>query len=240
MEERLQKILAHAGLASRRACEELIASGKVKVNGQVVRELGVKVDGEKSIIEVEGRQIKGPESLVYILLNKPRGYVSTAFDPQGRPTVLDLVGDVKERIYPVGRLDYDTSGLLILTNDGSLTNELIHPSKEVTKTYQALVRGWPSEAKLDTLRKGLQLEDGRTAPAEVKILKKQNGGTMVEIKIHEGRNRQVRRMFEKIGHPVIRLHRSMFAFLTLGKLNPGEWRYLTPEEAHKLKNLKKK
>jgi 23S rRNA pseudouridine2605 synthase len=240
MEERLQKVLAHAGVASRRSSEELILAGKVKVDGKIVQELGVKVDPEKSVIEVEGKRISGKEALKYILLYKPVGFVSTVHDPQKRRTVMDLIQEVNERVYPVGRLDYDSSGLLLLTNDGNLTNELIHPSREVKKTYRTLVKGTPSGKTLGELAKGIMLADGKTAPAEVKRKKIINNNTLIDITIHEGRNRQVRRMFEAIGHPVIWLKRIAFGTLEIGKMKPGEWRYLTTQEVESLKKLKKR
>ncbi|MDD4753493.1 MAG: pseudouridine synthase, partial [Desulfitobacteriaceae bacterium] len=199
MEERLQKILAHAGVASRRACEDLILSGKVKVDGRVVRELGTKVDLATSCIEVEGQVVQSKEESVYVLLYKPSGYVSTVLDPHNRPIVLDLVKDIKARIYPVGRLDYDTSGLLLMTNDGELTNNLIHPSQEVEKIYHAWVKGIPSLQELSHLSKGVMLEDGKTAPARVILKKIQGGNALIEIAVHEGKNRQVKRMFDALG-----------------------------------------
>lgn len=238
MEERLQKVLAHAGVASRRSCEELILSGKVKVDGKQVRELGTKVDPQKSVIEVEGNIIGGKEKPKYILLYKPAGYVCTVSDPRKRRTVMDLIGGVNERIYPVGRLDYDTSGILIMTNDGLLTNELIHPSREVKKTYRTMVKGIPAGKSLGQLASGITLEDGKTAPAEVKLKKVENGNALLDITIHEGKNRQVRRMFEAIGHPVVWLKRISFGPLDLGKMRPGEWRYLTSQEVEALKRLK--
>lgn len=237
MEERLQKVLAQAGVASRRACEELILAGRVTVNGKVIKELGTKVDSEKCKIEVDRRPVRGKEEHVYILLNKPVGYVTTACDPQGRKTVLDLVTGINVRIYPVGRLDLDTSGLLILTNDGALTNALIHPSREVKKKYRALVRGIPSETALEKIRRGLILEDGLTAPAQVKFHQRTGENAVIDVTIHEGRNRQVRRMFTAIGHPVLRLQRVAFGFLTLKNLPYGQWRKLTPEEIHRLRQL---
>jgi 23S rRNA pseudouridine2605 synthase len=237
VEERLQKVLAHAGIASRRICEELIRSGRVKVNGEIILELGTKVNPSECKIEVDGQEICIPEPRVYLLLNKPPGYVSTVFDPQGRPTVLDLVNHISQRIYPVGRLDYYTSGLLLLTNDGALTNNLIHPSKKVKKTYRVMVKGIPSHEKITLLKSGIVLEDGKTAPAQLKILRIENGNTIIDISIHEGRNRQVRRMFEAINHPVLRLERTAFGFLTLGKLKPGQWRYMTSDEVKQLKSL---
>lgn len=237
MEERLHKFLAAAGIASRRASEVLIAEGRVKVNGRVVTKPGAKVDSKRDSIEVDGKTVKEKEKPVYLLLYKPVGVVSTVKDPAGRPTVMGLVSGVKKRIYPVGRLDFDTSGLLLMTNDGALTHVLIHPSKEVPKTYRALVKGVPSRTTLFTLSKGVELEDGKTSPAKLSVLETTAGKTLIDITIHEGKNRQVRRMFEAVGHPVISLKRTSFGFLTLGKMRPGEWRYLTAEEIKKLKGI---
>jgi 23S rRNA pseudouridine2605 synthase len=230
--ERLQKVLAQAGVASRRKCEEFITAGKVKVNGVVVTELGTKVDPQNDRIEVNGEPIKLEEK-VYILLNKPIGVVSTASDPQGRKTVVDLVG-IEQRVYPVGRLDLDTSGLLIMTNDGELANGLMHPRHEIDKTYRAWVKGIVTGEKAKQLAKGVELEDGPTAPAKVRILETGPDETLLEITIHEGRNRQVRRMCEAIGHPVKSLHRTQVAFLKLGRLRYGEMRHLTPGEVERL------
>lgn len=240
MEERLQKVLAHAGVASRRSCEELILAGKVKVDGKLITDLGIKVDPEKSVIEVAGKPIPGKEQLIYILLYKPAGFLSTVHDPQKRRTVMDLIHGVRQRVYPVGRLDYDTSGLILLTNDGELANDLIHPSREVEKTYRALVKGIPTGKCLGELAKGIMLEDGKTAPAQVKVKKIINGNALVDITIHEGRNRQVRRMFQRVGNPVIRLKRIAFGPLKIGRMKPGEWRYLTDREVEILKRLRKK
>lgn len=232
--ERLQKYMAHAGIASRRKSEELIQDGKVKVNGQVIRELGVKIDPSNDKIEVEGKCLK-PEKKVYILLHKPVGYVTTLDDPQGRPIVTDLIKGVKERIYPVGRLDLDTSGLLILTNDGEMTYHLMHPKHETVKTYVALVKGIPTNALLQVFASGLELEDGMTAPAVVEILGKKGKNTTLKIQIHEGRNRQVRRMCQMIGHPVVKLKRISLGSLSLDKLPAGKWRFLKGNEIKQLK-----
>jgi pseudouridine synthase len=240
MEERLQTVLAHAGVASRRSCEELILAGKVKVDGKLITDLGIKVDPEKSVIEVAGKPIPGKEQLIYILLYKPAGFLSTVHDPQKRRTVMDLIHGVRQRVYPVGRLDYDTSGFILLTNDGELANDLIHPSREVEKTYRALVKGIPTGKCLGELAKGIMLEDGKTAPAQVKVKKIINGNALVDITIHEGRNRQVRRMFQRVGNPVIRLKRIAFGPLKIGRMKPGEWRYLTDREVEILKRLRKK
>lgn len=235
--ERLQKILAKAGIASRRRAEELILAGKVKVNGKVIKELGFKADPERDLIEVNGNKIKINDEKIYILLYKPRGYVTTVRDPQGRPTVLQLLKDVKTRVFPVGRLDYDTEGLLLLTNDGELTYALTHPRYKVPKTYLALVEGVPEEEKLQALRQGVPLEDGMTAPAQVRLAGKEGRRAWLEITIHEGRKRQIRRMCQYIGHPVLFLKRSSFAFLNLKGLKKGGYRYLNSEEIRKLRQI---
>jgi len=234
--ERLQKVLAHAGVASRRHCEELIVQGRVQVNGKVVRELGVKVNPDTDQIRVDGRLVK-LERHVYLLLNKPAGVITSVRDPQGRRVVTDLLKGVKERVYPVGRLDYDTSGLLLLTNDGELANQLAHPSYEIDKVYRAWVKGVPSPTQIKRLASGILLEDGMTAPGQARLLKTAAIGdkALLELTIHEGRNRQVRRMCEAIGHPVIALERVRLGFLTLEGLQPGEYRPLTTAEVARLK-----
>ncbi|HEU4963806.1 MAG TPA: pseudouridine synthase, partial [Bacilli bacterium] len=231
--ERLQKVLAQAGVASRRKAEEIITAGRVKVNGVVVTELGTRVDPQQDRIEVDGKPIT-EESKVYILLNKPRGVVTTASDPQGRKTVIDLFPDIEQRIYPVGRLDLDTAGLLLLTNDGELANALMHPSREINKVYRAWVKGRMNKDVIDQLEQGVELEDGMTAPAKAKILDVEREETQFEITIHEGRNRQVRRMCEAVGHPIKSLMRVQLAFLKLGRLRYGEYRELTAEEVKRL------
>lgn len=236
MKERLQKVIAQAGLASRRKAEELIEQGKVKVNGQVVREQGLKVDPVEDKIEVSGKLLKIKDEKVYFLLNKPKGYVTTASDPQGRPTVLDLI-KTPTRVYPVGRLDFATEGLLLLTNDGNLTYQLTHPSHEIEKVYHAMVRGIPKESAIRELQRGVLLDDGMTAPAKVKVLKQEGGNTLLEVIIHEGRNRQVRRMCENIGHPVIRLERVALGNLTLQGVKRGKYRSLSEKEVMELKNM---
>jgi len=233
--ERLQKVLARAGVASRRKAEELIAAGNVRVNGRVVTELGTKVDPVKDRIEVNGNPLAGGEKKVYIMLNKPGGYVTTVYDPQGRKKVVDLLQGVKERVYPVGRLDKDTEGLLLLTNDGELAYRLTHPRFKVYKTYRARVRGNPPANKLEKMAGGLPLEDGPTAPAVVRPIDVKERSALVEITIREGRKRQVRCMFQYIGHPVLALKRVRFGPLGLGKLRPGEYRYLTKKEVQALK-----
>ena len=226
--ERLQKVLAQAGLGSRRACEELIAGGRVTVNGQVAP-LGTRADPEVDAIEVDGARVGVRQGLVHYLLNKPAGVVTTASDPQGRPTVVGLV-PAEPRVYPVGRLDADTEGLLVLTNDGELAHRLTHPSFGVEKEYLADVAGTPSRGVLRRLREGVDLEDGRTAPARVSLV----GDHTLRITIHEGRNRQVRRMCEAVGHPVRRLVRLRIGPLADRRLPPGEWRALSQAEIRAL------
>lgn len=230
---RLAKYLANAGLTSRRKAEQLISEGRIKVNGVVVKELGSKIDPDTDVIEFNGQRVIGNKK-VYILLNKPSGYISSVYDPQGRPIVTDLLKDVKQRVYPVGRLDFDTEGLLILTNDGNFTNLMIHPRYEIEKTYEALVKGVVKESELKKLRQGILLEDGITAPAEVEILKKDHNNTLLSIKIHEGRKRQVKRMCTAINHPVIHLRRVGFGFLKIHGLKLGQYRFLTPDEVNRL------
>ena len=235
--ERLQKVIAHAGIASRRKAEELIIEGKVKVNGQVIRELGTKVTASDSI-EVNGIKIE-KEKKVYFLLYKPRGVISAVSDDRGRKTVVDLFPHVEERIFPVGRLDYETSGVLLLTNDGDFSNLLTHPRYNIDKTYVAKIKGLPRREDLKKLERGIMLEDGKTAPAKVKVLSsdREQGKSIIAITIHEGRNRQVRRMFEVIGCPVLKLKREQFAFLGLHGLNAGESRELTAHEVKQLRVL---
>ncbi|WP_028991911.1 pseudouridine synthase [Thermoanaerobacter thermocopriae] len=234
---RLQKYLAECGIASRRKCEEYILQGRVKVNGKEVKELGVKINPDVDIIEFDDKIVRREKKKVYIMLNKPTGYITSVKDQFGRATVMDLV-KVKERIYPVGRLDYDTSGLLLLTNDGEIANILMHPRHEIAKTYIAKIKGIPTEEELERFRNGLLIEDYVTSKAEIKVLTVKKGTSVVEIKIHEGKNRQVRKMCEAIGHPVISLMRTKIGELSLEGLKPGEWRYLTNKEINYLKSLR--
>ncbi|CAM4225738.1 pseudouridine synthase [Paenibacillus tarimensis] len=239
--ERLQKILAQAGVASRRKCEELILSGKVEVNGEIVTTLGVKADPAADEIKVNGRKIRS-ETKLYLMLHKPKGVITSASDPEGRKVVGDFLPGIKERVYPVGRLDYDTEGLLLLTNDGEFANLLTHPSHHVPKTYHATVKGVPHGSLLEKLEKGIELEDGMTAPAEIEYqdVDPDSKRSTIRITIHEGRNRQVRRMFEAIGHPVILLKRVKFGDLTLQGLPRGKYRHLTPREVKDLMGSSKK
>lgn len=234
---RLQKFLARAGVASRRRAEELIRTGRVKVNGQTVTAMGVQVEPERDVVEVDGRAVSWSEEKVYYLLYKPPGYVTTVEDPRGRPKVTDLLKGVKERVYPVGRLDYATEGLLLLTNDGDLTLRLTHPRYGVTKTYRALVKGVPDGRALQKLATGVRLEDGVTSPAKVKLLRTGKDTALLELTLREGRKREVRRMCAAVGHPVLWLQRTRMAFLTLKGLRPGEYRRLTPEEVDRLYSL---
>lgn len=234
--ERLQKVMAHAGVASRRKSEDIIAQGRVRVNGETVTEMGFKVDPEVDVIEVDGELIS-KEKRVYLLLNKPEGYITTVSDPEDRPTVMDLIPDLKQRVYPAGRLDFDSSGLLILTNDGELTYKLTHPKKEVDKTYWVRAKGKIEREDFNKFEEGMIIDGQKTSPAVIKNVNYQDDITEFEIIIHEGRNRQIRRMCKIAGFPVKKLKRIGFAFLTLQGLNEGEYRYLSDEEVQKLKNM---
>ena len=237
MQERLQKILSHAGVASRRAAEKLITEGRVSVNGATVREMGVKADPAVDDIRVDGRRVKGVERLRYILLYKPTGYVTTRSDPQRRRTVMDLLQGVREYVYPVGRLDYDTEGLLLLTNDGDLAAMLTHPRHEVARTYEARVAGVPEAEALEQLRRGIPLDGRRTMPADVVLLNRRptEREGVLRVTIREGRNRQVRRMLEAVGHPVRALRRTAFGPIADRRLKPGDWRELREDEVRALK-----
>ena len=236
-EERLQKILSGAGVASRRAAEQLIVEGHITVNGKIVRELGTKVDPASAVIRVDGKKISLNVEKIYIMLNKPRRTLSAVSDDRGRQTVIDLIDDVDKKIFPIGRLDYNTEGLLLLTNDGALTHGLLHPRFEINKTYRALIKGRVDETRLDRLRIGIKLEDGMTAPALVNVLSVEDDQSLVEITIHEGRNRQVRRMFSAIGYNIKRLRRVAFAGLTLDNLKLGSHRRLNKSEVEQLYRL---
>ena len=235
MEERLQKYLANSGVASRRKCEELILQGKVEVNGKVVTELGTKISPEEDIVKFNGKEVKQVEKMVYILLNKPIGYVTTADDQFGRETVLDLV-KVKERIVPVGRLDMYTSGALILTNDGDFVYKVTHPKHEIEKTYTVTVKGIVQNSEVEQLRKGVKIDDYITKPAKVKILKTdiEKDISRLEITIHEGKNRQVRKMCEAVNRKVLALHRSKIGGIGVKDIELGKWRYLRENEIQKL------
>ncbi len=232
---RLQKVLARAGIASRRAAEQLIAAGRVRVDGHIVTELGTKVDPRRARVEVDGQRTVA-ESSVYVLLHKPRGVVSTMHDPEGRPSIRELVADVPGRVYPVGRLDFNTSGVLLATNDGDFVDALIHPRRSVPKKYVVKVNGAMKPSDLDVWRRGVVLEDGKTLPAKAKLLRYEGTKTWLELTLTEGRNQQVRRMGEATGFRVMRLARLEFAGLNAEGLRPGEWRYLTADEQRALKN----
>ncbi|MBU8638902.1 MULTISPECIES: 23S rRNA pseudouridine(2605) synthase RluB [Bacillus] len=235
--ERLQKVIAHAGVASRRKAEELIKEGRVTVNGQTVTELGVKV-GSSDKIEVNGLKLEREEP-VYFMLYKPRGVISAAEDDKGRKVVTDFFDDVPQRLYPIGRLDYDTSGLILITNDGEFAHKLMHPKYEIDKTYAAKLKGIPSKELLRKLEKGIMLDHKKTAPARAKMLSidKRKQTCIVQLTIHEGRNRQVRRMFEAIGHDVLKLKREQYAFLHIEGMRPGDRRELTPHEVKRLRAI---
>lgn len=235
--ERLQKVIAHAGFASRRKAELLIIEGQVKVNGKVIKELGYKVSSTDRV-EVNGIPVEREEP-VYFLFYKPRGVISSVKDDKGRKVVTDFLPDIKQRVYPVGRLDYDTSGLLLMTNDGNFANLLMHPKSEIEKVYVAKIKGIPTKEKVRGLEKGVKLEDGTTAPAKAKVISidKKKQTAIIELSIHEGRNRQVRRMLEAIGHPVMKLKRERYGLLSLQGLNVGDMRELTPHEVKQLRTL---
>ncbi|MEG2288595.1 MAG: pseudouridine synthase [Clostridium sp.] len=235
MEERLQKYMARCGVASRRKCEEIILSKRVKVDDVVIVELGSKVYPSISKVEVDGKLILPEEKKVYIALNKPTGYISAVKDDRGRKTILDLV-NVNERIYPIGRLDYDTSGLILLTNDGDVYNNIIHPRVSISKTYIALVEGIIDEEVKFKFQKGIDIGDYVTAPGKCTLLNSYKNSCEIEITIHEGKNRQVRRMCEAVGHNVLMLNRVSIGNLSLGnELKEGEWRYLSVDEIKSLK-----
>ena len=238
MEQRLQKLIATAGIASRRHAEELITAGRVTVNGEVVKELGTKADPDRDHIKVNGKlinpQLKARDK-VYVLLNKPRGYLSSVSDPEGRPLVTELLPPNLGRLHPVGRLDFNTEGLLLLTNDGDFTNHVTAARNRVEKVYEVKVKGVPAEGAIQRLRRGVTLEDGtRTAPAKIESLGETKTNAWYEVLLHQGRNQQVRRMFELIGHSVLKLRRVRIGFLTDENLKPGYWRFLTPAEAKRL------
>jgi pseudouridine synthase len=238
MEQRLQKLIAAAGVASRRHAEELIAAGRVTVNGEVIKELGSKADPEKDHIKVNGKlinpQLQSREK-VYVLLNKPKGYLSSVSDPEGRPLVTELLPPALGKLYPVGRLDFNTEGLLLLTNDGDFTNYITAARNRVEKVYEVKVKGVPAESGIQRLRRGIILEDGtRTAPARIKELHQTQTNAWYEVLLHQGRNQQVRRMFELIGHSVLKLRRVRIGFLNDEHLKPGHWRLLSASEVARL------
>ena len=233
--ERLQKILSRAGITSRRKAEELILQGRVSVNGEIIRELGAKAVLGRDDIRVNSKAIKAKTEKVVVALFKPRSYVTTLDDPQGRPTVVDLLKSISERVYPVGRLDYDTEGLLLMTNDGELAHRLQHPRYKVPKTYLVKVRGHPPEEALAQLEQGINLEDGITAPAELHILEDDKKATWLTLTLREGRNHQVKRMCAAVGCPVLRLRRTKIGPIDLGNLQPGKSRRLKASEVRALR-----
>ncbi len=238
MQERLQKLISQAGITSRRAAEEIILAGRVTVNGIVVTELGSKADPSQDRITVDGKPLTLAEKRLYILLNKPTGYITALKDSQGRPLVTDLLKGIEERVYPVGRLDYNTEGLLLLTNDGEWANNLMHPRHEVEKEYFVRVRGKAFPDQLKRLAEGVELEDGKTAPAKVRMVKDGEQNDWISVAIHEGRNRQVRRMCEAVGLSVVRLRRVRYGTLAMGTLKIGEFRYLSEDEVNGLSGRK--
>ena len=231
---RLQKYLAECGIASRRKAELLISEGSVSVDGKIITQMGYKLDPELQEVRYRGELVKRKKEHTYILLNKPRGYVTTMSDPQGRPIVTSLLNDLEVRVFPVGRLDIDTEGALILTDDGELAHKILHPSHETTKTYEVVAKGSVSQGKIRKLEQGIEIDGRKTWPAKISKASKQGSASRLAITIHEGRKRQVRRMFETIGHPVIKLKRIAYGQLRLGSLQSGSYRYLTAEELKKV------
>ena len=235
--ERIQKILAKAGIASRREAERMVVEGRVSVNGKIVEVLGFKADPSRDHIKVDGKRLAPFEPKVIILLNKPRGYLSTVKDPKERPTIMDLLKNVKWRIYPVGRLDFDAEGLLLLTNDGDLAHLLSHPRFSIPKTYLVKVAGVPEEKKLIRLRRGVMLEDGEAKAVSCSLIRQREKNSWVRLVVTEGRNHLVKRMFSTIGHTVLKLKRIEYGPVQLGDLPFGQFRYLTPEEMEKVKQI---
>lgn len=236
MEQRVQKILAEAGIASRRKAEEIIAEGRVTINGKTAI-IGSKADPDKDHIKVNGKLlIRKSEPKVYFMFNKPKGVVTSLSDPEGRSTIKDFLGKIRFRVFPIGRLDYDSEGLLLLTNDGDFANAISHPSGEIQKTYYVKVKGLVEQRNIEKLRKGIRLEDGKTMPARVQKISATENNSWLDISISEGRKRQVRRMLEAVGHPVMKLKRISIDGLNIGKLKPGEIRSLSPEELKLIKS----
>lgn len=231
---RLQKYLASCGIASRRAAEKLIAEGAIEVDGHTITEMGYKVDPVNQEVRYRGEVVKPKKEYTYILLNKPKGYVTTLSDPQGRPIVTSLVKNIDTRVFPVGRLDIDTEGALILTDDGALAHKILHPSHESTKTYEVVVKGFIRPGTIRTLEKGIELDGQKTWPAQISKAQKQGSTSRLVITIHEGRKRQVRRMFEAVGHPVVNLKRIAYGRLLLGSLKSGAYRFLGPKDLKKV------
>jgi len=234
MEKRLQKILSEMGVTSRRKAEDLILEGRVTVNGRIAT-IGTKADPARDHIKVDGKLLIRRDPRVYIMFNKPRHVVTSLYDPEGRPTVKDFLKGVKYRVFPVGRLDYDSEGLLLLTNDGDFAHAVLHPSKKISKTYLVKVKGVVEKEEIGKLEAGVKLVDGVTAPAKVKGIRKTENNSWLEVTIYEGKKRQIRRMIEEIGYEVLKLKRIRINGLQIGKLEPGAYRYLTPEETDKMK-----
>ncbi len=235
--ERIQKILAKSGIASRREAERMVVEGRVSVNGKIVETLGSKADPSRDSIKVDGKRVAHFEPKVIFLLNKPRGYLSTVKDPKGRPTIMDLLKNVKRRVYPVGRLDFDAEGLLLLTNDGDLAHLFSHPRFSVPKTYLVKVAGVPEEKKLARLRRGVRLEDGEAKAVSCSLIRQREKNSWVRVVVTEGRNHLVKRMFSAIGHTVLKLKRVEYGPIRLGDLPFGQFRRLTPEEMEKIKQI---
>ncbi|MCF6188676.1 MAG: rRNA pseudouridine synthase [Desulfobulbaceae bacterium] len=233
MEERLQKILARAGIGSRRKCEEFIKQGRVTVDGKPITGMGTKVDAAKARITFDGKPISSQEP-VYLLLNKPTGYVTTLSDPQGRPIITDLLPEITARVFPVGRLDLNSEGALLITNDGRMTNFILHPRYGVNKTYEITVNTAPDSERIHRLERGIILDGTRTLPAEIRFLSRKKGNVRLQVILHEGKKRQVRKMFSAIGHPVKTLKRTAYGRLTLGRLRPAEYRFLTGKDIKKV------
>jgi len=232
---RLQKYLAQSGIASRRKAEEMIKAGRIRVDGSIVTAMGVKIDPGSQSVHCDNKKIEvSAQPRIYILLNKPKGYVTTLSDPQGRPVVTSLLDNVSTRVFPVGRLDLDTEGALLLTNDGELAQKILHPSHETSKSYEALVKGLPAKGRIKALETGIELEGRRTWPAKITIIKGNEQASLLRITIHEGRKRQIRKMFQAVGHPVIGLKRIAYGKLGLGSLKTGSYRFLSTKELKKI------
>lgn len=234
---RLNKFLSQSGVASRREADKLIVEGRIAVNNEVVQTLGAKIDDEKDVVTVDGKRIRSDNQFQYLILNKPAGYLVTLKDPLRRPTILDLIPNLKSRVFPVGRLDFESEGLLLLTNDGELAYRLMHPRYGIKKVYLANVKNVPERSRLQILEKGIRIDGKKTAPAKVRLLKPGSKSALIRIELTEGRKREVRRMFEAIGHPVRELTRIQFAGLNLKNLKRGHWRHLTSSEIVQLKRL---
>jgi len=235
MKVRLNKFLSQSGVSSRREADKMIENGRIKINGRVVNTLGIKIDDDKDTIEVNGKEVKKDRNLIYLLLNKPSGYLVTLKDPFKRPTIMNFLSHLEKRVFPVGRLDYDTEGLLLLTNDGELAYRLMHPRYKIKKVYLAKVNGNPRDSELSTLEKGVYLDNGKTAPTKISRIYSGSKESCFRIEIYEGRKREIKRLFEYIGHRVLKLKRVKFAGLDQGKLKKGQWRHLTKKELLMLK-----